>query len=155
MQMYFLSDLFRYLAKLVKSGRLVLTGLFPLRTRFTCYGHQTGDWKIDQFPHGNHCFNSYENAFPGKNKKAAFFTEAAFRIYGISLLLLNQCSEFAVSCIFCKFQVDSSFFSHSLISSDSSFQVADNCVSVVCTSSYDSFQVRSCSVGFSNCVQSL
>lgn len=29
--------------------------------------------KIDQFPHGNHCFNSYENAFPGKNKKAAFF----------------------------------------------------------------------------------
>ena len=52
---------------------LVLTGLFPLRTRFTCYGHQTGDWKIDQFPHGNHCFNSYENAFPGKNKKAAFF----------------------------------------------------------------------------------
>lgn len=68
---------------------LVLTGLFPLRTRFACYGHQTDDWEIDQFPHGNHCFNSYENAFPGKNKKAAFFTEAAFRIYGISLLLLN------------------------------------------------------------------
>ena len=90
-----------------------------------------------------------------RTKRPPFFTEAAFRIYGISLLLLNQCSEFAVSCIFCKFQVDSSFFSHSLISSDSSFQVADNCVSVVCTSSYDSFQVRSCSVGFSNCVQSL
>lgn len=72
MQMYFLSDLFRIWLNGEKRT-LVLTGLFPLRTRFTCYGHQTDDWEIDQFPHGNHCFNSYENAFPGKNKKAAFF----------------------------------------------------------------------------------
>ena len=52
---------------------MVKSNTGPNRPVSLADGHQTDDWEIDQFPHGNHCFNSYENAFPGKNKKAAFF----------------------------------------------------------------------------------